>query len=560
MSMLKVNNLHKSYVATVVFSDISFSLERGQKVALVGSNGSGKSTLLRLIAGAEEKDGGDIVFSKNACVGYLPQDTSTIEDLPIRDYLRKVAGVDVIEQRMSELSLKLNDKVAAAEYGDLQETYLRLDGYAFDHRMEIVLAGFGLSDISLERRASQLSSGQKSKVTLAGILLKGVDILLLDEPTNNLDLPALVWLEDYVRKSEATVMIVSHDRRFLDRAVRKVFELDGRNHTLTISGGTYSDYLAMKSKRFARQQQEFEQQQEEIGRLSERAGRLRASAEKGSSWKGSDNDKFLRGFKQDRAGRSAKAAKSMEKRIERIDQVEKPIEREPLKIDLSAQESSGSCTITLSDLVVGYKTGFTAGPITLTIPYGSRVGIMGLNGSGKSTLLKAISGELLPVSGMVDIGRGLKIGNMMQEHESLPREETVLACTMKRTGYGAQETFSHLVKFDLSENQIRQSVGNLSPGGRARLLLAIFAATAVNALLLDEPTNHLDLDALEALEEALETYKGTIVLVSHDRYFLETAKLDLVYVLSEGVFTRIPDYTVYVKEAEMRAEQLLRSL
>jgi len=558
--MLKVNNLHKSYGATVVFSDISFSLERGQKVALVGSNGSGKSTLLRLIAGVEEKDGGDIGFSKNACVGYLPQDTSTIEDLPIRDYLRKVAGVDVIEARMNELSLNLEDKAAAAEYSDLQETYLRLDGYAFDHRMEMVLAGFGLSNIGLERRASQLSSGQKSKVTLAGILLKGVDILLLDEPTNNLDLPALVWLEDYLRKSEAAVMIVSHDRRFLDRTVRKVFELDARTHTLNISGGTYSDYLAMKSKRFARQLQEFQQQQEEIGRLSERAGRLRASSEKGSGWKGSDNDKFLRGFKQDRAGRSARAAKSIEKRINRIDQVEKPIERDPLKIELMAQESPSSCAITLSDLVVGYDDGFQAGPLSLSISLGTRVGIMGLNGSGKSTLLKTIAGELPPVSGSVEIGRGLKVGNMMQEHETLPRDMTVLDCTMKRTGLAAQDTFAHLVKFDLTENQIRQPINNLSPGGRARLLLAMFAENAVNALLLDEPTNHLDLEALEALEEALETYQGTVILVSHDRYFLETAKLDLVYVLSEGVFTKIPDYTVYVKEAEARAEQLLRSL
>lgn len=558
--MLKVNNIHKSYGATVVFSDISFSLERGQKVALVGSNGSGKSTLLRLIAGVEEQDGGDIVFSKNACVGHLPQDTSAIDDLPIRDYLRKVAGVDVIESRMNELSQRLDDKASATEYSDLQDVFLRLDGYAFEHRMEIVLAGFGLVDIGLERRASQLSSGQKSKVTLAGILLKGVDVLLLDEPTNNLDLPALVWLEDYLRKSEATVMIVSHDRRFLDRTVRKVFELDIRNHTLTISGGTYSDYLAMKSKRFARQFQEFQEQQEEIGRLSDRAGRLRTSSEKGSSWKGSDNDKFLRGFKQDRAGRSARAARSIEKRIDRIDRAEKPIERDPLKIELTAQESPSSCVISLSNLVVGYDTSFSAGPISLTILYGTRVGIMGLNGSGKSTLLKTIAGTLPPISGSVDIGRGLTLGNMMQEHENLPRDMTVLECTMKRTGLAAQETFAHLVKFDLTENQIRQSVYNLSPGGRARLLLAIFAATAVNALLLDEPTNHLDLEALEALEEALETYQGTVILVSHDRYFLETAKLDLVYVLSDGVFTKIPDYSVYVKETEARAEQLLRSL
>jgi ATP-binding cassette subfamily F protein 3 len=198
--------------------------------------------------------------------------------------------------------------------------------------------------------------------------------------------------------------------------------------------------------------------------------------------------------------------------------------------------------------------------ISLTISYGTRVGIMGLNGSGKSTLLKTIAGELSPLSGSVDIGRGLKLGIMMQEHETLHRDMTVLDCTMKRTGLTAQETFSHLVKFDITENQIRQSVGNLSPGGRARLLLAIFAATKVNALMLDEPTNHLDLEAQEALEEALESYQGTVILVTHDRYFLETAKLDQVYVVSDGVFTKIPDYTTYVKAAETRAEQLLRSL
>lgn len=560
MSMLKVNNLHKSYGATVVISDITFSLERGQKVALTGSNGSGKSTLLRLIAGVEEQDGGEIVFVKNACVGYLPQDTSIIEDLPIREYLRKVVGIDEIEQRMSELSSKLTDRSTAAEYGDLQDKYFRLDGYSFDHRMEIVLAGFGLENISLNRRSVELSSGQKSKVTLAGILLKGVDVLLLDEPTNNLDLPALVWLEDFLRKSDATVIVVSHDRRFLDRTVRKVFELDARNHTLAISGGTYSDYLTMKSKRFARQKEEYRLQQEEIGRLSERAGRLRASSDAGSAWRGSDNDKFLRGFKQDRAGRSARTAKTIERRIGRIDRVEKPLEREALKIQLEAQESPSSCEIKLSALVAGYGSGFAIGPVSLDVPYGMRVGIMGLNGSGKSTLLKTIAGRLPPIGGEVEIGQGIILGNMMQEHESLPREQTVLEYVMKRAKLGAQDTFALLVKYDLTEVQIRQPIGNLSPGGRARLLLGLFSVMAVNALLLDEPTNHLDLEALEALEEALESYQGTVILVSHDRYFLETAKLDVVYILSDGVLTRIPDYTTYIKEVEARAERLLRSL
>jgi len=558
--MLKVTKLYKTYGANTVLHDISFSLGRGQKVALVGSNGSGKSTLLKLIAGAEELDGGEIVTPKHSCIGYLPQDTSVTEDIPIRQYLRAVSGVEHLESRMEELSTQLEVPELAMEYGDLQDAFIKLDGYSFEHRMEIVLEGFGLGDVGLDRHCSQLSSGQKSKVTLAGILLKGVDLLLLDEPTNNLDLPALVWLEDYLRKSKATVIVVSHDRRFLDRTVRKVFEINSHDHSLTISGGTYSDYLAMKSKRFARQKEEYRLQQEEIGRLSDRAGRLRSSAESGSSWQGSDNDKFLRGFKQNRAGRSSRIAKTIERRIDRMDKVERPVEKDLLKISLAPESISSSCDIRATDLVAGYSDGFTVGPVSMDVTFGTRVGIMGLNGSGKSTLLKTLSGVLKPISGSVEIGRGVRMGNMMQEHESLSRQETVLECVMRRSGLETQATFALLVKYGMAESQIRQPIANLSPGGRARLLLAIFSAASVNTLLLDEPTNHLDLEAQEALEEALETYEGTILLVSHDRYFLEEADLDVVYILSEGVLRKVPDYTTYIKEAEMRAQQLLRSL
>ena len=558
--MLKVSNLQKSFGATVVISDISFTLERGQKVALVGSNGSGKSTLLRIIAGAESPDGGEVSMLTRACLGYLPQDMSLMEEVSIHAYLRKVTGVGKIDARLIELSSYLENPAAASEYGELQEQFLRLDGYAFEHRIEIMLAGFGLDGINLDQTVSSLSSGQKCKVALAGILLKGVDVLLLDEPTNNLDLPALIWLEDYIKNCGAAVLVVSHDRRFLDRTANKVFELDEQTHALTVTGGTYSDFLVMKSKRIARQKEEHRLQEEEIGRLSDRAKQLRANSEKGSSWSGSDNDKFLRGFKQDRAGRSARTAKSVEKRIERIERIEKPVEREPLRIGLTAQTSPSSCGIKVSDLVAGYQGGFHIKPVSLEIPYGFRVGIMGLNGSGKSTLIKTIVGQLPLMSGTVEIGRGLKLGNMTQEHETLDRTQTLLECVTKRAETTVQETFALLVRYGFSENQIRREIGTLSPGGRARLLLAIFSTISVNALILDEPTNHLDLEALEALEEMLETYEGTILLVSHDRYFLEHAKLDAVYTLSDGVFTKITDYTVYIREAEVRAERLMQSL
>lgn len=558
--MLHANQIQKSYGSTTVLAGVSFSLARGQKVALVGDNGIGKTTLLKIIAGLEETDAGSLEIASTACIGYLPQDTSLVGDETIEQYLRRVAGVDVLERKLEALAEHLQDEEKAKEYGDLHEQYERLDGYAFEHCMKVMLSGFGLDSIGLGHSLSNLSSGQKSKVALAGILLKGVDLLLLDEPTNNLDLPALIWLEDFLRKSEAAAIVVSHDRRFLDRIVRKIFELDRNTRTLNISGGTYSDYLEMIAKRIARQKEDYRLQQEEIERLSEQARQQRAASARGSNWRGSDNDKFLRGFKRDRAAGSGRKAKTIEKRIDQMDKVERPIERDPFEIPLEAGIGSGTLDIRLTDVLAGYSDGFTVGPVSIDIRFKSRVGIMGLNGSGKSTLLKTITGILPPLQGRVEMGSGIKLGNMMQEHESLPRSETLLELLMKRGGLSQEMSYATLARFGFDERQVKQSIETLSPGGRARLLLALFSAQSVNVLVLDEPTNHLDLEALEALEETLKSYKGTVLLVSHDRYFLETAELDTTYLLSDGILTRIPDYKMYVADAEARAQQLLKSL
>ena len=543
-----------------VLANVSFSLAKGQKVALVGDNGIGKTTLLKIVAGLEETDAGTIEVASTACIGYLPQDTSLVGDETIEEYLRQVTGVDVLERKLEELTSHLEDEAKAREYGDLHEQYEHLDGYAFEHRIKVMLSGFGLDSIGLGHSVSNLSSGQKSKVALAGILLKGVDLLLLDEPTNNLDLPALIWLEDFLRKSEAAAIVVSHDRRFLDRIVRKIFELDRNTRTLNISGGTYSDYLEMIAKRIARQKLDYRLQQEEIERLNEQARQQRAASAKGSNWRGSDNDKFLRGFKRDRAGRSSRMAKNIEKRIEQMDKVERPIERDPLEIPLEAEVGPGTLDIRLTDVVAGYADGFTVGPMSFDVRFKSRVGIMGLNGSGKSTILKTITGVLPALGGKIEIGSGVKLGNMMQEHESLPRGETLLEFLMKRAWLSQEMSYAKLARFGFDEQQVKQPIGTLSPGGRARLLLALFSAQSVNMLVLDEPTNHLDLEALNALEETLQSYEGTVLLVSHDRYFLETARLDTTYFLSDGVLTKIPDYKAYVADAEARAQQLLKSL
>lgn len=558
MSVVKVSNLHKSYGSAQVLSDVSFSLDRGQKAALVGENGSGKSTLLKIIAGIEEADAGSVTVSKNARIGYLPQDAEPADGVSIRQYLRNAAGIDALERKLAECNLRRPKGIGAQRCLELERAYQRLRGYAFDYRIRLMLSGFGLSRLSLEQSLDTLSSGQKTKVVLAGILLTGVDLLLLDEPTNNLDLPALIWLEDYLKKTKAAAIIVSHDRRFLDKTVRKIFEIDAHAHTFSIASGTYSDYLLMQSKLLARQKEEYRLQQEEIARLVDLANELRARSEKGSQWKGTDNDKFLRRFKQERAGRTGKAAKAVEKRIEHMNHVEKPVTPAPLHIPLAAEISAANCLIKASGLVAGYPDGFRVGPVSFEIPFGARMGIMGLNGSGKSTLLKTIAGLLPPLEGEVEVGRGLVLGNLMQEHETLDRTQTLLASVTGRTGMGLSETFSLLTKFNFSERQIKQPIADLSVGGRVRFLLALFSAMSVSALLLDEPTNHLDLEALEALEETLKTYAGTVILVSHDRHFLEKARLETVYMLSDGTFAKIPDYTAYVEKAEAHAQQLLR--
>lgn len=558
--MLKVRNLSKSYGAREILSGVSFSLERGQKAALVGPNGVGKTTLLKIIAGIEGPDGGTVETAKNTCIGYLPQDTSAARAQTIGDYLRATAGFGALEKEMEGLQPHLDDPGKQQRYAELQQIYERLGGYTFSHKVEVMLAGFGLEGFGNDRPLTDLSSGQKSKVALIGILLKGVDLLLLDEPTNNLDLPALIWLEDFLMKSEAACIIVSHDRRFLDRVASKVMELSWHTHTLTVASGTYSEYLARMEKERERQKETYRLQQEEIQRLAEGARRKKDAAERGSQWRGTDSDKFLRGFKRDRASKSARAAKAIERRIEKMEKVARPVERKPLEIPLVAAHTPGVLDIQLLDVIAGYPSGFQIHPISLSIPFGTRLGIMGLNGSGKTTILKTIIGQLPPLQGKVVIGSGIVLGDMLQEHETLPRDETPFAFLSSQTNLDEWQLYSTLVRFGLDARGIKKEIKTLSPGGRARLLLALFSLRSVNVLVLDEPTNHLDIEALEALEEMLQTYQGTVLLVSHDRHFLEKSTLHVTYLLTDGTFTKIPDYQEYVRIAEERARRLLRLL
>lgn len=343
--------------------------------------------------------------------------------------------------------------------------------------------------------------------------------------------------------------------------MRKIFEINWHTRTINITSGKYSDYLERKEKDRARQLQEYANQQEEIERLSTEAKAKKAEAIQGSKFMGTDNDKFRRGFKRDRAGKSGRAAKALEKRIEQMDVVEKLVERDTFRIILDPTKPKSSRDIALREAVCQYPdSDFRIGPISLEIAYGSRVVILGLNGSGKTTLLKTIGGELAPKEGTVSIGSSLVVGNLMQEHDNLPRQESIKSVLSSKGGLAISEVYNLAVKFGFQAEEINKEIGSLSPGGRSRLLLALFSALSVNALLLDEPTNHLDLEALDALEAAIANYEGTVVLVSHDRYLLERFRATDVYVLSNGKLEKQKNFQSYLANAERQAQRLINQL
>lgn len=463
--MLKVSHLHKGYGTRVILDDVSFTIEAGEKVALVGNNGSGKSTLLKILAGAEDADSGKISLPKGKILAYVAQDTSLEEN--------------------------------------------------------------------------SLSSGQKTKAMLVEALAKNPDLLLLDEPTNNLDLESLAWLEELLMKSTAACLIVSHDRAFLDKVATSVFELDSNTHALSAQRGTYSEYLARKELERARVQTAYRLQQEEISRLLADIKDKKERSQGGNNWEGSDSDGFLKGFKRDRAKNSAVRAKGMETRLDRIDKIEKPKFEQPFKVPLNAANAAGPSDITLSDVCFRYDSGFNIGPISLYVPIGSRIAIIGSNGSGKSTLVKLLTEELTPTSGSIQIGSGVKMANLLQEHESLPRDVQVLDYLQDTFNLDKTGAFRALVHAGLEREQADKAIATLSPGGRARLLMIIFSLRSINTLILDEPTNHLDIEALEVLETILQDYKGTLIVVSHDRYFLKKIMPLEFYEMKEGKLSRV---------------------
>ncbi len=524
LRMLKVRELSKNFGLFTVLDGVSFDMNIGDKIALVGENGTGKSTLLKTLSGIVEYDFGTIEYKKDLTFAYLPQTTIEINHISVHDYF---CSKFELSSRQKELSLFLD--------------------------------GFGLSNIDLNRTFGELSGGQKTKCLLVAMLLSDAELLFLDEPTNNLDIPSLVWLETFLKETNKTFIVISHDRKFLDAVANKVFELDKSSKKLIIRNGKYSDYLISKQKAYEKELFNYALQQEEIGNIQEQILDKKKAGEAGAKFVPPDNDKFAQGYQRNKAGKSSRKAGILQRKLDKIEILDRPKTKKSLRIDFDHETHGPDFKLKLEDAF--YKNySFALGPISIDIVEGSRVAILGANGSGKTTFLKMLTSHISLISGAQKISTGVRIGNLMQEHENLKTEVSPLQFLLDRVSIEHALVYNQLVRYGFNEYQIKASVEHLSSGMKTRLLIALFALTEVNTLVLDEPTNHLDFEAMEALVDVLKDYKGTVILVSHDRFLLEACRLDVCYVLENNLLQKIDDYSTYVQNSERHAELVIRRL
>lgn len=562
--MLKISAVSKSYGPDLVLQNVSFVLNKGERVGLVGPNGSGKSTLLRLVAGALRPDSGSVWLDPADSVAYLPQYPLDELHLSIREAVLRGSRVGELKSRLAELEQALaevqGDRLEGlmADYAAAQEEFERLGGYQLEARLEEVIQGLALDVPDLDAPVSVLSGGNKTKLSLARLLLSGASILLLDEPTNYLDLPALLWLERFVNQGDRAYIIVSHDRRFLDRTVSSILELDAARHSLRQWPGNYSDYMEARLKEEQKRLEAYQDQQEEIARIEEDIRRTREQARKNDAltqgdYKGKGVSRARLGYDRAMAAKVARKAKVRERKLERKlagpDLIEKPVRGWGLHLaDLGRNPIEDNRTVLeVENLHAGYDGREVLRGVSLTLRGRDRLALLGGNGSGKSTLLRCISGGI-PYQGSVRLGPRIRPGVLSQEAEELPLDRSVLDIFRARTEMYEDEARTYLHKFLFKGEEVFKPVRSLSYGQRAKLALGILILSDANFLMLDEPTSHMDMPALEAIERALAEYVGPLLLVSHDRYFLSQIGVTRVEVLDKGVLRSVESVEDYESE------------
>ena len=528
--MLVINNLAKSYADSLIFKEVSFNLSPGDHVGLIGPNGCGKTTLLRLIVGREQADQGSAFVDPNTRVGYLQQGLEYPIDARLDDALRdpRVQAAARVEQLAEAVA---NDPTVMQTYQAAVDQLEALGGYPDESVRANVLSNLGLDRFPLDTPVDVLSGGQKTRLGLARVMLTEPKLLLLDEPTNHLDLPMLQWLETWLNRFPGAVLIVSHDRVFLDRTINRVLVLDPQTHTLREYAGNYSAYLEQSLAECERQWAEYRDQQAEIRRMQQDIARAKAQAAR-SEWQASSVRRGgplmkLKGYKdhqQSIAKGVAKKAKSREKKLDRYlesaERVEKPKHAWKIKVDLDRAATRGRDLLRLEDVSVGYGDNVLLRDLSLTIRRGERVALIGENGSGKSTLVKTIAGQIEPLVGSLYVGPSVRLGYFAQEQDILDPDSTPLACLQATVPMNETEARSFLHRYLFTGDQPLIHNHRLSYGERARLMLALLVAQGCNFLLLDEPINHLDIPSRTQFEQALANYEGAALAVVHDRYFI----------------------------------------
>jgi len=539
-----------------VLRDVSFVLNTGERAGLVGPNGSGKSTLLRAIAGELRPDSGSVWIDPADRVAYLPQYPQDELQLSIRESLLRGGGVGELQRRLAEMERSMPSAQGDAlltEYAASRETFEQRGGYELEARLEQVVSGLALDAVDLDRSVGSLSGGNKTKLSLARLLLSGASILLLDEPTNYLDLVALLWLERFIREGDRSYLIVSHDRRFLDRTVGSILELTVAEHTLRVWPGNYSQYAEGRLREEQKRLAAYRDQQERIAKIEED---IRRTKEQACGTETGTNNDVLRRY----AKKVAKKAKAREHRLEReLDDntIEKPTRGWGLHlVDLGRDPIDDQrLALEVTNLHASYDHHEVLRGVDLLIRGRDRVALMGENGSGKSTLLRCVTGHMT-FEGSVRMGPSLRPGLLSQENEELPLDRSVLEVFRSRTEMYEDQARTYLHKFLFTGHEVFKPVGALSFGQRSKLALAMLILSDANLLLLDEPTSHLDLPALEAIEDALAQYQGSLLLISHDRYFVERVGITRVEVLADGRLHAVEGVEEY--EAEIAAKSRVR--
>ena len=523
MERIRMIGLGKSFGVRQVFSNVSFEIKEGDRIALVGPNGAGKSTLLKCILGIEELDEGQVVMSPVASIGYLQQDVN-LGDASLAEEIETAwEDVHALENKLQELTTYLETHEASES--DLQRLdYLQnrlewLGGYDYEQKTKRIVYGLGFTDEDLYKPANAFSGGQKTRINLAKALVRSPDFLFLDEPTNHLDMEMLEWLEGYLSSYRGGILIVSHDRYFMDRIVTGVVELD--HHKATTYRGNYSRYVAQREERLKADTIAYEKQQEYIKKTEEYI------------------DKY-------RAGIKSKMEGGRQSPLNRLERLEAPETSHSLDFKFPPAAMSADKVLVLDHVSIGYKTDDPIiDDVSVVVRRGESVALIGPNGAGKSTMVKAIVGELFPIEGHIDIGNRVQVGYFSQEHEELHDRWQVVDEIINNYNFTEEKARNVLGSFLFKGDDAFKLVGDLSGGERARLALLKLFLQGDNFLILDEPTNHLDVPTREIVERALQQFGGTCFIISHDRYFLDQVSTRTLVLENKGFTEYLGNYSYY---------------